>query len=58
MQVVQKVALQLFSEQTHSSVLLLKGDSQDTQVLPVQWEKCRSLVQVLQEGGFGNEEGD
>ena len=35
-QVVQKVALQPFSEQTQSSVLLLKGDSQDTQVLPVQ----------------------
>ena len=58
MQIVQKVVLQLFSEQTQSSVLLLKGDSQDTQVLPVQYEKCRSLVQVLQEGGFGKEEGD
>ena len=58
MQEVQKVALQLFSEQTQSSVLLLKGDSQDTQVLPVQWEKCRSFVQEWQEGGFGNKEGD
>ncbi len=58
MQVVQKVVLQLFSEQIQSSVLLLKGDSQDTQVLPVQYEKCKSLVQILQDGGFGNEEGD
>jgi hypothetical protein len=58
MQALQKAALQLRAEQTQSSVLLIKGASHDIQVFPVQWEKCRSFVQVRHEGGFENEEVD